>query len=214
VPYPSLYRAKAVSIRSGAVDAFVPQVFGEATVTITESLGSLPTAPGMGWVFFQAGNPEFPVWSSGLGTGSAGNGNGPPVEPVVVPDEVWVGVTEPTDPDIELWFDPDEVIPVQRQVVEAKGLVTSYTLLLTDENKVLWFSASTAIALTIPLYANVSFPDGARIDILQTGAGRITVGGAGVSIIATPTAVLRGQGSAASLLKLSTNTWLVTGDTG
>jgi hypothetical protein len=64
--YPSLYRAKAVSIRSGAVEVFVPQVFGETAITITDALGELPTTSGMGWVFFQAGNPEFPVWASGL----------------------------------------------------------------------------------------------------------------------------------------------------
>lgn len=101
--YPSLYRAKAVSIRSGAVDVFVPQVFGETTITITEALGTLPTAPSMGWVFFQAGNPEFPVWSSGLGTG-AGNGDG---QGAGVNDEVWVGPAEPPG-EQELWVDTDD----------------------------------------------------------------------------------------------------------
>lgn len=221
MPYPSLYRAKAVSIRSGSVEAFVPQVFGETTVTITDFLGTTPSAPTMGWVFFQAGNPEFPVWSSGLGTGSAGGGPqedwSDEIQAAVdaVPDEVWVGTAEPTDPDIELWFDPDEVIPVARQTIDAKGTVTSYTLTLNDENKVLWFSAATAIALTIPTFAVVAFPDGARIDIMQSGAGRITVGGAGVTIIATPTAALRAPGSTASILKLPVaNTWLLTGDMG
>ena len=116
MPYPSLYRAKAVSIRAGAVEAFVPQVFGETTITITDALGSLPDAPTMGWVFFQAGNPEFPVWSSGLGTGSAdgGDGGGDGGDggnggtPGVVPDEVWIGPSTPPDTDTELWFDTDE----------------------------------------------------------------------------------------------------------
>jgi hypothetical protein len=121
VPYPSLYRAKAVSIRSGAVEAFVPQVFGETTVTITDALGLLPTAPTMGWVFFQAGNPEFPVWSSGLGAagggGDNGNGGGPPV---VVPDEVWVGPGTPPDAVTELWYDTDEpdVAPLDQSIKE------------------------------------------------------------------------------------------------
>jgi hypothetical protein len=103
VAYPSLYRAKAVSIRSGAVEAFVPQVFGESTITITDSLGALPVAPGMGWVFFQAGNPEFPVWSSGLGSGN-GNGDG---QGAGVNDEVWIGPSAPPG-EQELWVDTDE----------------------------------------------------------------------------------------------------------
>jgi hypothetical protein len=230
VPYPSLYRAKAVSIQSGAVEAFVPQVFGETTITITDALGTLPSAPTLGWVFFQAGNPEFPVWSSGLGTGSAGGGGGGgedwsdeiadldtrlDVIEAGGTNEVWVGNAEPTDPAVELWFDPDEVIPAARQAVEPKGTITAYTLQLTDENKVLWFSSGSAITLTIPTYANVPIPDGWRCDIMQSAAGRITVGGAGITFVATPTLVLRAAGSTASLLKLPVlNTWLLTGDMG
>jgi hypothetical protein len=108
VPYASLYRAKAVSIRSGTVEAFVPQVFGETTVTITDFLGTAPSAPTMGWVFFQAGNPEFPVWSSGLGVGSAGggNGNGDTGDHSIY-DEVWIGPTAPPAAQ-EMWFDSNE----------------------------------------------------------------------------------------------------------
>jgi hypothetical protein len=100
VPYPSLYRAKAVSIRSGAVEAFVPQVFGETTITITDALGALPNQPTMGWVFFQAGNPEFPVWSAGVSAMGGGNGNGGGGGV----DEVWVGPDAPTGQQ-EMWFD-------------------------------------------------------------------------------------------------------------
>lgn len=98
--FPSLYRAKAVAVRSGAVEAYVPQVFGDAAITVTD--GSLPGAPGMGWVFFQAGNPEFPVWfptTLAEGAGAAA--------PAV--DEVWVGPEPPADPAIEIWYDTDEL---------------------------------------------------------------------------------------------------------
>ena len=105
MPFPSLYRAKAVAIQSGAVTAFVPQVFGESPITITDSLGPMPETMTMGWVFFQAGDPEFPVWSSGLGTGSAG-------EAALQRDEVWIGPDTPTDPSLELWYDTDAVAPL------------------------------------------------------------------------------------------------------
>jgi hypothetical protein len=72
--FPSLFRAKAVQINQGSVSAFVPHVFGDTVITIRDFLGPQPSAPGMGWVFFQAGNPEFPVWTSGLGSGNGGPG--------------------------------------------------------------------------------------------------------------------------------------------
>jgi hypothetical protein len=100
VPFPSLYRAKAASVQSGIIQAFVPQVFGETPITITESLGPMPDATTMGWVFFQAGDADFPVWASGLGTGSA------------VPDEVWIGPDTPLASALELWYDTDAVAPL------------------------------------------------------------------------------------------------------
>jgi hypothetical protein len=124
VPYPSLYRAKAVSIRSGAVEAFVPQVFGETTITITDALGALPNQPTMGWVFFQAGNPEFPVWSAGVSAmGGGGNGNGSGGV-----DEVWIGPDAPTGQQ-EMWFDtnagPNGTLKVLVDGVWQTAVVTS-----------------------------------------------------------------------------------------
>ena len=107
--YPSLYRAQAVSTRTGAIDAFVPQVFGETSITITDAVGSLPTTPGMGWVFFQAGNPEFPVWSGGgVSGGSSGGGGGGGGTGA---DEVWIGDNTPSAAELELWFDPSAEAP-------------------------------------------------------------------------------------------------------
>ena len=69
-----VYRAKAAHVEAnGALSAFVPQVFGDSVVTITESVGSLPGASVMGWVSFHGGNPDFPVWmGSQAGGGPAG----------------------------------------------------------------------------------------------------------------------------------------------
>ena len=60
--YPSIYKAKAVQATATTITAFIPQVFGDVPVVISDFLG--PAAPGMGWVFFQAGNPEHPVWTT------------------------------------------------------------------------------------------------------------------------------------------------------
>ena len=65
--YDAIYRARAVKYESSVITAYVPQVFGETAVQIVNYLGT--PATGMGWVLFQGGNPEFPVWTSGLGGG-------------------------------------------------------------------------------------------------------------------------------------------------
>jgi microcystin-dependent protein len=73
--YPSIYRAMSVRIDPASLQAFVPQVFGDTPVTIVNFLVAKPSATGMGWVSFQAGNPDFPVWM-GISVSGGGGGNG------------------------------------------------------------------------------------------------------------------------------------------
>lgn len=61
--FPAIYRARATQVNGSSIQAFVPQVFGESSVTVATFLGERPTSPTMGWVMFQGGNPEFPVWA-------------------------------------------------------------------------------------------------------------------------------------------------------
>lgn len=115
--FPSLYRARAVDTNGRKVTAFVPSVFGEQPITIIDSINALPSDPGMGWVFFQAGNPEFPVWvgvASGSGDGEDGEdgADGPPGPTGPPgPDEIFVGPEDPigTYPLTDLWYDTDAI---------------------------------------------------------------------------------------------------------
>jgi hypothetical protein len=89
----------------------------------------------------------------------------------------------------------------------------SYTLVLTDRDKVVEISNAGATTLTVPLNSSVAFPVGSSITILQTGAGQITVAGAsGVTVNATPGLKLRTQWSVATLIKRATDTWVLMGD--
>ena len=76
--YPSLYRAKAVQYDGKTLSAFVPQIFGDQSISIAQVIGE-PT--GMGWVLFEAGNPAFPVW---LNDNSGGSGGGSLVDDAVL----------------------------------------------------------------------------------------------------------------------------------
>lgn len=79
--FPGMYPAKVIKISNLNLQVLVPQVFGEAVVAVQRTLGGWPTSVGLGWVTFVAGNPEFPVWASGVSiagpAGPAGEAGAP-----------------------------------------------------------------------------------------------------------------------------------------
>jgi hypothetical protein len=91
--------------------------------------------------------------------------------------------------------------------------VASYTLVLTDKDKLVEISNASANNLTVPLNSSVAYPIGSQINILQTGVGQTTVvATGGVTINATPGLKLRAQWSSATLIKRAENTWVLIGD--
>jgi hypothetical protein len=98
-------------------------------------------------------------------------------------------------------------------LTEINAQTTAYTTVLTDRDKLVEVSSATGVTLTIPTNSSVAYPVGTSIDILQTGAGQVTVAGAaGVTVNATPGLKLRTQWSSATLFKRAENTWVVYGD--
>jgi hypothetical protein len=92
---------------------------------------------------------------------------------------------------------------------------TTYTIVLTDANNTMVeLNNASAITLTVPTNATTAFPIGSQVNILQTGAGQVTVAGAStVTVNGTPGLKLRAQWSAATIVKRDTNTWVLIGDT-
>lgn len=95
---------------------------------------------------------------------------------------------------------------------------TTYTFVLTDNrNKLVTASNASAQTYTIPLNSSVAFPTGSMINVIQIGAGQVTIQGAsGVTVAstgATATAPkFRAQYSAATCIKVGTDSWYVVGD--
>jgi hypothetical protein len=90
---------------------------------------------------------------------------------------------------------------------------TTYTLVIGDAGKLVTLSNASAIALTVPTNAVAAYPTGTRIDLLQLGAGQVTISGAGVTFTSKGSALkITGQYSAATLIKTATNTWALIGD--
>jgi len=95
---------------------------------------------------------------------------------------------------------------------------TTYTFVLTDNrNKLVTASNASTQTYTIPANSSVAFPIGSAINVIQIGAGQVTIQGAsGVTVASTGLTAtapkLRVQYSAATLIKVGTDSWYVVGD--
>jgi hypothetical protein len=96
--------------------------------------------------------------------------------------------------------------------VSINAQTDSYTLVLADAGKLVEMGKATAQTLTVPTNASVAFPVGTKIDVLQTGAGQVTVAGAsGVTVDGAPGLKVSRQWGAATLVKRGTDSWVVVG---
>ena len=91
---------------------------------------------------------------------------------------------------------------------------TSYTLAIDDAGGFVDMNNASAITLTVPPNSSVAFPAETRIDLLQSGAGQVTVAaGSGVTINSKNSNLkISGQWSAATLVQRSANSWVLIGD--
>ena len=103
--------------------------------------------------------------------------------------------------------------------LQLNAQTATYTVVLGDAFKLVTMSNAAANDFQIPTNANVAFPVGTVINVIQIGAGTTTIEAVtpGTTTIsstgATATAPeLRAQFSAASCIKVATDTWYVVGD--
>ena len=91
---------------------------------------------------------------------------------------------------------------------------TSYTAVLADDGKLITFDNGSAIAFTVPPNSSVAFGIGTQINIMQLGAGQVTItAGAGVTLRSAGTKVkTNGQYSVATCVKIATDTWVLVGN--
>ena len=104
--------------------------------------------------------------------------------------------------------------------VTLNAQTATYTVVLADaDQKLVTMSVATANDFLIPTNANVAFPIGTVINVVQIGAGTTTIeavtpGTTTIESTGATTAApeLRAQFSAASCIKVATDTWYVVGD--
>ena len=86
---------------------------------------------------------------------------------------------------------------------------TGYTLVLADAGKQVTMSNAAASVLTVPPNSSVAFTVGVRVQVIQLGAGAVTLtAGAGVTISSLATSLEMAQYQVATLIKTATNVWV------
>jgi hypothetical protein len=100
------------------------------------------------------------------------------------------------------------------KLITTNRQTASYTLVLSDADKLVEMNVGSANNLTIPLNSSVAFPTGTQILLAQYGAGQTT-------IVATSGVTVRSNGgklklnvqySGATLIKIAENEWYCFGD--
>jgi hypothetical protein len=100
------------------------------------------------------------------------------------------------------------------KVLVANRQTASYTLVLSDADKLVEMNVASANNLTIPLNSSVAFGIGTQILLAQYGAGQTTIVlTSGVTLRSNASKVkLNAQYSGATLIKIDTNEWYLFGD--
>lgn len=100
------------------------------------------------------------------------------------------------------------------KLITTNRQTASYTLVLSDADKLVEMNVATANNLTVPLNSSVAFPTGTQILLSQYGSGQTT-------IVATSGVTIRSNGgklklnvqySGATLIKIGTDEWYLFGD--
>ena len=91
---------------------------------------------------------------------------------------------------------------------------TTYTTVLADDGKLVTADNASPIALTIPPASSVAYGIGTQINIMQLGAGTVTItAGAGVTLRSSGSKLkTKDQYAVTTCAKIATDTWVVVGN--
>jgi len=90
---------------------------------------------------------------------------------------------------------------------------TTYTFLLTDAGNICSFNNASPVTVTVPLNASVAFPIGTQIDVVQSGAGKVTFAPSGAVDLRSVSSFksLSAQNAGGTLIKFGTDNWWLIG---
>ncbi len=99
-------------------------------------------------------------------------------------------------------------------LVTVNAQAGAYSLVVADGGKAVEVTSATPVTVTVPTNAAQALPIGSVIEIMQVGAGQVTIAFAsGVTFKSRGDLVdLAGQNAVATLRKRATNDWSLAGD--
>jgi len=108
-----------------------------------------------------------------------------------------------------------EGVPSRTPIIQKTAAYTLSSLTERDSLIEVSHTGGSAVTISIPTDANVNYPVGTSIDILQTNTGAVTIAAVTpgtTTVNGTPGLKLRDQWSSATLFKRAANLWVVMGD--
>lgn len=84
---------------------------------------------------------------------------------------------------------------------------TSYVFDLDDADSYVRFDSASSITATVPDNTQIPFAIGDTIDVMQAGAGAVTIAARNATINAAETLVLAKQYAGGTLVKVAANAW-------
>lgn len=107
----------------------------------------------------------------------------------------------------------DNTVASAKLVLEHSVSATTYTLALADAFKLVTSTSASPTTFTVPLNSSVAYIIGTTIAFTQDGTGQLTIAAAGGVTIRTAVGYnLNSQYSMASMVKVATDTWRLSGD--
>ncbi len=209
-----------------AGDTVIIQNRGSGTVTVTAGTATVNTNASLAVAQYGYGTLYFISASASIFFADAG---GIPASAFTAKGDILVGTGSGTYDDLAvgtngytLIADSGETTGLRYAAgiaVVLNAQTATYTVVLGDAFKLVTMSVASANDFQIPTNANVAFPIGTVINVIQIGAGQTTIKAvtSGTTTISSTGATattpkLRAQYSAASCIKVATDTWYVVGD--
>ena len=97
------------------------------------------------------------------------------------------------------------------QTIKTPTVTANVYAAISGDNGALLLLNNSSTAMTLNINTGLGLSPGQRIDIIQTGSGQVTIGGT-ATVNGTPGLKLRAIYSSATLICVSTNTYIVVGD--
>lgn len=160
---------------------------------------NFPSSPTNGQVFTDGDHTW--VWNSSTGVVGAWK----------LQTQTVTGPTGPTGPSVTGPTGPTGAYSTTL-TVELK--TDDYTFTTGDEGKLFRMTSTSAKQFTIPLDSTTNFATGTQFNVMRLNTGSVAITGAlGVTVVSALGLILRAQYSIATIIKMTNNTWVVTGDT-